>query len=689
MSTGLVRCAQVILANLALRKEIRVREAMKKASIDIQICTLLFYLSQLWQYTSDHTHNDKLTCGATTRGTHVQTTDPVNFAIYGGTSMIVSCSEGYMPAEQNQSLVVASPGEACVNQTYVLRCGAECALEGVHGGAGSVCLRASCPPFSALGLRAGALAVDVQAQNNSVNVTCPEGFNFDSKDGPVQTTAVCQRNCQYTRPDSPAGWTDAFACNAIDCGTVDSAGNLLNSTGHVILPEPGSEILWRSDVRLHTPGEVVYLNDTFIIGCAVGYQRRGTVPPVCEFQFKVVCASDGNLRLVDAQKELEHSSAILQVLREEQDSQWQRANLARNASLRYFLTHCTNQSTGNSSSSTDARCNVSNSSGLPLVRPPPIELEFAGVPRVVYVGKTRINSSSPESLLVPISQAPVLGGLQGGRGGVASCKRLVCGCGMCPLTALSLEGLNYSLVTSGSGFQGGAGLISKMGYKQLPYVTQGSVVQMHCKRGHRVDSHDPTAARVQNGSCNVSYYDTPTSSSYGTADYLSFNSTTKACDDAEEGNPCNASAQKTWNCGIQWPAACKPVTCGSYHEPANARVVSPGWSSSRMYYYQASAGGVEVQCLPGFYASNTDPATCAQSFEVSCGSEGQWLNALTCVPLRCNLASLRDAVTNSIPDDKTIITVPGGSMYSAAEAHDVSVPFGETLSVACAQDYQR
>ena len=60
MSTGLVRCAQVILANLALRKEIRVREAMKKASIDIQICTLLFYLSELWQYTSDHTHNNKL-----------------------------------------------------------------------------------------------------------------------------------------------------------------------------------------------------------------------------------------------------------------------------------------------------------------------------------------------------------------------------------------------------------------------------------------------------------------------------------------------------------------------------------------------------------------------------------------------------------------------------------------------------
>ena len=142
----------------------------------------------------------------------------------------------------------------------------------------------------------------------------------------------------------------------------------------------------------------MYLNDTFIIGCAVGYQRRGTVPPVCEFQFKVVCASDGNLRLVDAQKELEHSSAILQVLREEQDSQWQRANLARNASLRYFLTHCTNQSTGNSSSSTDARCNVSNSSGLPLVRPAPIELEFAGVPRVVYVGKTRINSSSQHCL---------------------------------------------------------------------------------------------------------------------------------------------------------------------------------------------------------------------------------------------------------------------------------------------------
>ena len=654
MSTGLVCCAQVILAKVALRYETRVKEAMKNASIDIQICTLLFDLSELWQSTSDHTQKNELTCGATSRGAHVQTTDPVNFAIYGGTNMIVSCSEGYMPAEQNQSLVVASPGEACVNQAYVLRCGADCALEGVHGGAGSVCLRASCPPFSALGLRAGALAMDVQAQNNSVNVTCPEGFKFDSKDGPVQTTAVCQRNCLYTRPGSPSSRTDAFACNAIDCGTVSSAGNLLNSTGHVILPEPGSEIVWRSDVRLHKPGEVVYLNDTFIIGCAVGYQRRGTVPPLCQFQFKVVCAIDGNLRLVDAQKELEYSSAILKVLREEQDLQWQ-----------------------------------SNWSGLPLVHQPPIELEFADVSRVVYVGKTRINSSSPESLLVPISQAPVFGGLQGGGGGIASCTRLVCGCGMCPLTALSLEGLNYSLVTRGSGFQGDAGLMAKMGYKQLPYVTQGSVVQMHCKRGHRVDSHNPTAARFQNGSCNVSYYDTPNSSSYGTADYLSFSSTTEACDDAEEGNPCSASAQRTWNCGIQWPAACKPVTCGSYHAPANANVVSPGWSSSRMYYYQASGGGLEVQCKPGFYASNADPATCAQSFKVSCGSEGQWLNALTCVPLRCNLASLRDAVTNSIPDNKTIITVPGGFTYSAAEAHDVSVPFDVTVSVACAQDYQR
>ena len=39
MSTGLVRCAQVILANLALRKEIRVREAMKKAKTSIIFST--------------------------------------------------------------------------------------------------------------------------------------------------------------------------------------------------------------------------------------------------------------------------------------------------------------------------------------------------------------------------------------------------------------------------------------------------------------------------------------------------------------------------------------------------------------------------------------------------------------------------------------------------------------------------
>ena len=176
MSTGVVRCAQVILAKVALRYETRVKEAMKNASIDIQICTLLFDLSELWQSTSDHTQKNELTCGATTRGTHVQTTDPVNFAIYGGTSMIVSCSEGYMPAEQKQSLVVASPGEACVNQAYVLRCGADCALEGVHGGAGSVCLRASCPPFSALGLRAGALAFALALAARSKRILGKVGY---------------------------------------------------------------------------------------------------------------------------------------------------------------------------------------------------------------------------------------------------------------------------------------------------------------------------------------------------------------------------------------------------------------------------------------------------------------------------------------------------------------------------------
>jgi hypothetical protein len=242
-----------------------------------------------------------ISCAAPT-GLHIKATSPASFAPYGE-SMHVSCADGYVVAAVGQALVYPSIADGiCKNRSYSSRCGSNCEMNRTQ-----TCQQSMCPPFNDFRLLARSMHTSQAiARDALVKVKCPDGFRFDSVDGNLTVEARCQGDCMYARQtaDTNLGLALDFECHALSCGTVDTLGNIRNPSGHVILPPPGAEIVWRSDPRLYGKGKV-YLNDTFVVACSKDYQLKGA--PDCEFQFKVVCAADSILRLVNATKEINES----------------------------------------------------------------------------------------------------------------------------------------------------------------------------------------------------------------------------------------------------------------------------------------------------------------------------------------------------------------------------------------------
>jgi len=478
--------------------------------------------------------------------------------------------------------------------------------------------------------------------------------------------------------------------------SIDAMGNVRNRSGQVVLPPLGGEILWRSDARLMQSEAEVFLNDTFIIGCSVGNEIGSDGAggdsglAGCEFQYKVVCAGDMNLRLVDHAREAAWANTSRTALQDQLDLEWQQARAAAlNAS-------CGNATAANATSPGSAGNISSCNKSVPEreVRPP---LQFVGSPPLMLA---KVWMQSYEWMLVPASQVAVSNGAQ-----VKRCRRLACGCGMCPLANLSLihsDLFNYSDITNPARAQmiapasnGAASAASQapvgadLLYKLLPYVVQGTNVTLHCNVGHRVGSHLAAAPRHHNVTCNAAReearnYTALAASLYGVRDTAGLSS-------SQGGNASLPQLSHPWNCGFGWPPPCQPVRCGRYRPPPNSTVLSADWSAEREFYYDAAAAPIRVRCHPGFYTSLTNPVECSQAFEVSCSAEGLWSPHVSCLPLRCSLSSLRTVGTAQLPDDNLLIRLPpaeGNGTFLAREAQ-VSVGFAVAVNVRCAQDYQR
>ena len=599
-------------------------------------------------------------------GSHIKSTTPAAFTRFAEAPMLIRCADGHLvvPHATSDDVYPRVAGEMCLNASYTATCQGDCSLLMPQ-----TCQQAKCPPFSQLGVMAGKGLTEAVAHGANVSSSCPVGFRFDrtqDDEGEAQVDAKCNGNCLYSRVSPPAwlpegqGWRKDFECRALSCGSVDYAGRVVNINGFVLLPPTGAQIIWRSDERLYTEGDI-FLNDTFIVGCLQDYQRASSLAPACEFQFKVVCANDGNLRLVDHAKESIHTRALEVELQALSDDRWR---TARNASMR------------NPNCSSDpaflaahrAACNGS------LARPVRQPLQFSGGAPSLLLAKTW--QLSWDWLLVALSESRADLGLQGFYDR-AACKPLQCGCGMCPLWNTSVVTYNYSHVTSDSISNNisdsalPAG--SLVSYTAMDYEEQGDGATLHCIKGHRVASHSPAAPRTLGRSCNVSHYDAANTTS---------------------STSLTSSTSSAWNCGFEWPSACLPVTCGEYRPPKNASVTSGGWAPTRRFFYDPAAAALTVRCHAGFYPTTSNPIECRQTFQVRCDDEGQWAGHVACEPLRCSLSALRTLRDSSMPDNKTLIRLPsqlgqgwGDEIYQAFQRH-VSVPFGGGVRVRCAQDYQ-
>jgi hypothetical protein len=264
-------------------------------------------------------------------GVHVKSTMPASFSRFGDPAMHIFCADGRLVAPHGGTADVhpRAVGELCLDSSYSAACLHDCSLLMPH-----TCQQAKCPPSpSELGIAEGV------AHGANVISSCPSGFRFDrteEDDGQAQVEALCNPNCLYSRVSLPAGkesqgWPKDFECRAPSCGSVDAVGRVVNGADQVLLPPPGGQILWRSDLRLYSPGDV-FLNDTFIVGCIQDYQRAGTsLAGACEFQFKAVCAQDGSMRLVDDAAENAYARLREEELQAISDLNWR---VARNASMR-------------------------------------------------------------------------------------------------------------------------------------------------------------------------------------------------------------------------------------------------------------------------------------------------------------------------------------------------------------------
>ena len=269
-------------------------------------------------------------------GVHVKSTLPASFSRFGDPVMHILCADGHLVAPHGGTADVQPRvlGELCLDSNYSAACLDDCSLLMPQ-----TCQQAQCPPSpSELGITGGV------AHGATVTSSCPSGFRFDrteEDDGQAQVQAFCNPNCLFSRVSLPVGkesqgWRKDFECRALSCGSVDAVGRVVNSADQVVLPPPGGQILWRSDLRLYSPGDI-FLNDTFIVGCLQDYQlhtaslHAASLAGACEFQFKAVCAQDGSLRLVDSAAENAYARHLEEELQAISDLNWR---VARNASMR-------------------------------------------------------------------------------------------------------------------------------------------------------------------------------------------------------------------------------------------------------------------------------------------------------------------------------------------------------------------
>eukprot|EP00961_Rhodomonas_salina_P045862 615652-Rhodomonas_salina.2 len=247
-----------------------------------------------------------------------------------------------------------------------------------------------------------------------------------------------------------------------------------------------------------------------------GTMVAASAPPACRFQFQVVCQADSTFGLVNAESMTLNASATV-------------FNVGR--------------------LSPTATINILSISASPL----PFEL-------------SSFDASSD----------------------AATCTALACGCGQCSADASFSSEFGYDLAQAVSfPDQVSATLFDPPGYTLPNYLFSGSEFELPCKRGFRAGTHAPAGPRsaivvceAQTWTAGAAQATTPVVDANVTAVTESEESVTtetyaettavfgsEALASSSTPGP-EESATETFNCGIEEPAMCLPVTCGTFQVSA-------------------------------------------------------------------------------------------------------------------------
>uniref|UniRef100_A0A7S0I4A7 Helicase-associated domain-containing protein n=1 Tax=Hanusia phi TaxID=3032 RepID=A0A7S0I4A7_9CRYP len=211
-------------------------------------------------------------------------------------TLTVTCATGYIPwrtdgSNQSNTNIFPEPQydaitnswrqTSCSGMTFQERCQSDCTFTKSWS-----CESATCPPYSSLNLNSFTVGEPQSSTNaaNTLEIGCPHGFRFDDPyQGSTTTTIGCDDDCIYRRRDVVNG---SLSCLVISCGELQIPPNAL--------------IAWQSG---DSTRPTAIWNDTFILACSAGFRITNSVPPNCNYHFKITCSSDGTFRLVDMQSE--------------------------------------------------------------------------------------------------------------------------------------------------------------------------------------------------------------------------------------------------------------------------------------------------------------------------------------------------------------------------------------------------